>query len=348
VTHAWSACDVGGGNCVSVPGDVTHLVDASELGKQLQVEATATNLVGPTTSTSALSGTIAAVPPPATVPGAPTMGTPALGNAAVRVLWSAPAATGTSAVIGYTVRAYEGTTLLQVSSVSAAVTNLLVSGLHNGLVHTFSVTANNSSGPGRAAIVHATPRTTPSAPRIGTATPSATAAVVRWAGPASNGGAPVTGYTIRAYRGTTLVKYVYASATATNVTVTGLLNGWAHSFSVQARNDAGYGPVSALSNAVVPRTTPSATTIAWVSAARSAAVVRWLAPANGGSPITAYVVRAYRGSTVAKTVVAPGTAGILTVTGLTPGLGYGFTVTAVNAAGWGPASAVSATVVPRP
>jgi hypothetical protein len=117
---------------------------------------------------------------------------------------------------------------------------------------------------------------------------------------------------------------------------------------VQARNDAGYGPVSALSNAVVPRTTPSATTIAWVSAARSAAVVRWLAPANGGSPITAYVVRAYRGSTVAKTVVAPGTAGILTVTGLTPGLGYGFTVTAVNAAGWGPASAVSARVVPRP
>jgi hypothetical protein len=346
VTHAWSACDVGGGNCVSVPGDVTHLVDASELGKQLEVAATATNTVGPTTATSALSGTVTAVPPPATVPGSPTMGTPALGNAAVRVLWSAPAASGTSALTGYTVRAYEGTTLLQVSSVSAAVTNLLVSGLHNGLVHTFSVTANNSSGAGRAAIVHATPRTTPSAPRIGAVTPAATAAVVRWAAPASTGGSPVTSYKIRIYRGTALMKAASAPATALSATMSGLLNGVAYTFSVQASNVAGYGLVSGLSGPVVPRTTPSMARIAGVSAARSAAVVRWLAPANGGSALNGYAVRAYLGSTVARTVVVSGSITSLTMTGLTPGLGYAFTVAAHNAAGWGPASVRSATVVP--
>jgi hypothetical protein len=44
--------------------------------------------------------------------------------------------------------------------------------------------------------------------------------------------------------------------------------------------------------------------------------------------------------------VSPSTV-VLTVTGLTSRLGYRFTVTAINRAGWGPASAASSVVVPR-
>jgi hypothetical protein len=75
--------------------------------------------------------------------------------------------------------------------------------------------------------------------------------------------------------------------------------------------------------------------------------VSWAAPSNGGSAITSYVVRIYRGSTLVKQVQVSATTTRLTVPGLRARAGHSFTVYAANAAGTGGISARSATVAPR-
>ena len=287
--------------------------------------------------------------PPASVPSAPGIGAPVPGNGAVKVVWAAPATAGDSAVTSYTVRAYRGTTRVHTSAVAASAREVLVRGLANGTGYTFTVTARNDLGAGAtsAATPVAVPKTVPGAPRIGTPTPGAGAAAVRWTAPTTNGGSALTGYSVRAYRGTTVVKTVATSPAATSITVSGLTNGLAYTFAVTANNAVGAGPGSARSVTVVPRTRPGAPRITAVSPGRSSATVTWTAPGNGGAPLTAYVVRAYRGSSLVKSVNVRASVTSVTVTGLAPGAGHRFTVTAVNVAGHGPASAYSGTVAPR-
>jgi Fibronectin type III domain len=80
------------------------------------------------------------------------------------------------------------------------------------------------------------------------------------------------------------------------------------------------------------------------------ATVSWTAPAtDGGSPITGYVVRVYTGTSTTPSssvaVAAPATS--IIVTGLGNGTSYRFDVAAVNAVGTGPASPLTAAVIPR-
>jgi len=87
---------------------------------------------------------------------------------------------------------------------------------------------------------------------------------------------------------------------------------------------------------------PSAPTGAAASAGDGQATVSFDAPAsNGGTTITSYTVTSSPGG-----LTASGTGSPITVTGLTNGTGYTFTVTATNAAGTGPASVPSNAVTP--
>lgn len=98
--------------------------------------------------------------------------------------------------------------------------------------------------------------------------------------------------------------------------------------------------VARYGDAVAPGAPRSVT----ATAAKASAVVRWAAPlSTGGVPITQYVVTAAPGG---RTCTATAPARTCTVTGLTAGTAYRFTVKAKNAVGTGPASTASAAVKP--
>jgi subtilisin family serine protease len=89
----------------------------------------------------------------------------------------------------------------------------------------------------------------PDAPTIGTATPANRSATLTWTAPISDGGSPVTSYRVISSGG----QIANVSGTAFAATVTGLTNGTAYTFTVDAINRVGAGAESAASNAVIPQ-----------------------------------------------------------------------------------------------
>ncbi len=208
-----------------------------------------------------------------------------------------------------------------------------------------TVTANSTIPNINAAMVAISP---PGAPTIGTATAGNASATVTWTAPSSTGGSPITGYTVtaadstNAARGGQLCGWTTGTLTCT---VTGLTNGDSYTFTVTATNAAGTGPPSAASNSIKPLGVPGAPTGVTASAGNANAVVTWTAPSsNGGSAITGYTVTALdstnstRGGQTCAWTTGPLTC---TVTGLTNGDSYTFSVTAKNANGNGPPSTAS-------
>jgi hypothetical protein len=96
-------------------------------------------------------------------------------------------------------------------------------------------------------------------------------------------------------------------------------------------------------------TVPGAPTSVTATAGNGSAAVSWIAPAStGGSAITSYTITPFAGSIAQTPVTVSGSppATSTTVTGLTNGTTYTFTVTATNANGAGPPSAPSNAVIP--
>jgi outer membrane protein assembly factor BamB len=183
----------------------------------------------------------------------------------------------------------------------------------------------------------------PDPPTAVTASAENQAASVTWNAPDDNG-SPITSYTVTASPdGATAT----VPGTQTNATVAGLTNGIPYTFTVTATNTIGTGPASDPSNSVVPADVPGAPTGASAVAGPGSAQVSFVAPDANGSPITNYTVSATdlsdptNGGQNATDVASP-----ITVTGLTNGDSYTFTVTATNTIGTGPPSDPSNSVAP--
>ncbi|GAB3870442.1 peroxidase family protein [Terrabacter terrigena] len=301
------------------------------------------------------------VTPVGGVPGAPrsvtataTSGATTTGSATVS--WLAPLPNGSAAITSYTVVVRAGTTVVRtVTGIAPTATSSTQTGLTNGTAYTLSVNAVNAAGAGAVATSAAvTPRGLPGVPTGVTATPGPSSATVGWVAPA-NGGSVITSYRIQAVRGGVVVGTVTTTGAPTTWTITGLLNGSAYTFRVQAVNAFGASALSAPVT-VTPRTVPGAPTIgtavSGVAGGTVTATANWTAPAaTGGSPITGYRVSALRmaadGVTVLGTTVVTVGSTLRTASPTLAAGNYRFSVQAVNAAGNSAASARSNLVTAR-
>src|SRR5664280_2356244 len=331
---------VTGYTVTSTPGNITANGSASPItvtgltnGTAYTFTVIATNVNGNSPASTASNSVT-----PSSVPGAQTIGTATAGNAQAIVAFTAPASNGGSAITGYTVTSTPGGI-----TATGSASPITVTGLTNGTAYTFTVVATNANGhslPSSASnsVTPTAPSTVPGAPTIGTATKGNAQATITFTAPASNGGSAITGYTVTSTPGG-----FFATGPASPLTVTGLTNGIAYTFTVIATNANGNSPASAASNSVTPSTVPGAPTIGTATKGNAQASVTFTAPAsNGGSAITAYTVTSNTGG-----FFATGPASPLTVTGLTNGIEYTFTVIATNTNGNSPASAASNSVRPH-
>ena len=87
----------------------------------------------------------------------------------------------------------------------------------------------------------------PGAPTIGTATGGNAQATVTFTAPSDTGGSAIIGYRVTSTPGG-----ITATGSSSPITITGLTNGTAYTFTVAAQNSTGYGPESAASNSVTP------------------------------------------------------------------------------------------------
>lgn len=296
-------------------------------------------------------------PSNAGTPAAPTAVNATPGTGSATVSWTAPA-NGGSAITGYVVEysTDNGKSYTQVSEATTA-TSAQITGLTNGTGYMFRVRAVNANGVGEpsANSTSITPTgaqaTAPAAPTNVAATAGVTSANVTWTAPTVNGGSAITGYQVEFSRdgGATYTKSP-TTVTQTSATVTGLTAGASYIFRVEAINAAGASAPSAPSSAVTPTaaTIPGTPTTVTARVGNASSAVSWTAPpSDGGSPITGYVVGYAKSGSDSFTPVRVASATTqATITGLTNGTGYVFRVSAVNAVGTGPASAVSGEVTP--
>ena len=256
---------------------------------------------------------------PNMTPDAPTVLIAVAGNHTVTLNWTAPAYDGGNA-IDYYVIYQDGVALPN----NVTGLNTTITGLTNGQNYSFTVAAHNLAGIGaQSNMVASMPYTVPDAPTGLTAIRGSAKVTLNWTAPAFNGGRAIDYYVI--YQdGVALPNNV----TGLNTTINGLTNGQEYSFTVAAHNLAGIG---APSNTVVstPYTIPDAPTGFNAMAGTSEATLNWTAPAfDGGNAIDYYVI--YQdGVALPNNVTGLNT----TITGLTNGQNYSFTVAAHNLAG---------------
>ncbi len=225
-------------------------------GQSYTLRVRATNAIGDGASSAPSNGVT-----PASVPGAPTIGTATAGNASASVTWAAPASSGGGAITGYRMTAYNsGGSTAATATAGGSATSGTVSGLSNGKTYTVKVVATSAVGdsPASGASNAVTPITTPDVPVLGAATggvktDTVVSATAWWQGVVSNGGSPVTGFRVIAehWSGGAMVSSTTSAvqpASARSLQFGGLITAATYKFRVCAINAAGASAYSAPSN----------------------------------------------------------------------------------------------------
>ncbi len=166
-----------------------------------------------------------------------------------------------------------------------------------------------------------------------------------WTAP-DDGGSAITDYVVEyklSSEPTTWTTFADGTSTSTSATVTGLTNDLSYDFRVKAVNAIGTSTASSTATKIpgLP-TAPDAPTSATAVEGNTQATITFTAPVdNGGASITSYTVTSSPGSFTGAGASSP-----ITVTGLTNGVEYTFTVTATNSVGTSSASSSSNAVTP--
>jgi hypothetical protein len=291
-------------------------------GRAYSFTVAAHNVIGTGLQSTSVKATPTA---PVTVPGVPRSLTAMPGDGQIALSWSAPIING-GANIDYYLVYMDGTARTDHYLTSPAI----ITGLTNGRSYSFTIAAHNSAGTGAqsAAVVSksSSPLTVPGAPTGLKTTPGNAQVGLSWSAPISNGGSSIDYYLV--YVDGVARSDHYSTSSAT---VSGLTNGRIYSFTIAAHNAVGIGAqsVAVTSRPLAPTTVPGAPIGLTAIAGNGLVALSWSAPASdGGAGIDYYLVYV---DGVARTTHF--TTKAATITGLTNGHQYSFTVAAHNAIG---------------
>lgn len=263
-------------------------------------------------------------------------------NGSATVSFPAPSAIGGSAITSYAVTSNPGN-----FTTTGSASPLTVTGLQSNTSYTFTATATNGIGTSAASNASAsiTATTVPNAPTSVSATDVGTsrdynvgAAIVSFTAP-ETGGKEITSYTATSSPGGAT-----GTGSSSPITVTGLGSSISYTYTVTATNANGTGLASVASGSVAATTVPQSPTIGSVTEASATSVsVAFTPRASGGKTVTGYTVTSSPGG-----LTGTGTSSPITVSGLTTGTAYTFTVRATNANGTSESSSASASITPQP
>jgi cytochrome c peroxidase len=216
-------------------------------------------------------------------PGPPTGLTATAGDGSLTLRFTAPAANGGTAVLGYQANCGPG------FAGSALASPIVVAGLPNGVPRTCTITAQSEAG---ASAPSAPVNGTPTAAAGGPVAPGVPTAVTGSAGdgmlsltftaPGNDGGSPLLGFVARCDGG----GQTFTSASLSSpVRVAGLANGTAYACSVNARNAYG-----ASANATATGTVTPAAGLGKFASALASATLATTLPALAADGITGIVL----------------------------------------------------------
>ncbi|MXY53676.1 MAG: hypothetical protein F4Y86_14290 [Gammaproteobacteria bacterium] len=310
-------------------------LDSLTLGQPHTFEVRAVNAVG---ESEPASVTVR----PARLPAAPGSLAAVAAEGAVTLSWVAPEDDGGSAVVGYEYRfAVAAGPVDAWKDVGNALTTT-VSGLENGVEHTFEVRAVNGLGGGGVATVGATPASAPGAVTLSVFRGDA-GVLLQWQPPDDDGGSEVVRYEYR-HRptGGDFIEWAVAGLDL-EASIGGLSNDVEYTFEVRAVNAAGAGPEASVRATPRAARAPDAPVLDAVADVRSVRLT-WEAPADdGGSPIRRYEYRWQPAGDAFGQWSSAGVSSGVTVDELVNGIEYVFEVRAVNDLGASAADSASAT-----
>ena len=273
-----------------------------------------------------------------------TEGNPRLGE--LQVDWT-PVPEGAAAGVTHHAVAHPGG---RFCTDTANLGTCTITGLADETAYTVRVTATDGDGRTSAASLRTDPVTTteglPGEVRDFTGTVDSTDVDLTWTAPAVGS---VTSYTVSltSSDGGTVPSSLPAACAETTpgCTITGLTQGHSYLATVRANNDVGHGPDTTF--AFTPGR-PSEPRDVLATRGDGAVTVTWTAPEDdGGTAINGYVVTTREpDDTLTDQSPVDAATRSSTVTGLTNGVRYRFSVTATNPNGPGASSAESAEVTP--
>jgi|GEM_PF-2858823 len=243
LSYQWQSSPDGVSGWTNITGatKASYTIPASQTGRYLQVNVTASNGEGLQDKTALITDAVV------NVPAAPAAPTAVAKDRSATVSWAVPSTNGGLSVSGYTVTATPKVGSVTRSCTTTTALTCTVSNLLNGVAYRFSVSASNDVGASPASALSAAviPRTKPGAPRsLAVSFPSAGKAKVTWLAPSSNGGASITKYQVR-FKDKVTGRYTsWVNTTTRSYTKTGLIKNRSYIAQVRAVNIAGAGAAS--------------------------------------------------------------------------------------------------------
>lgn len=342
VTNVEYSIDGGDHWIVRAPASAASPITISGLtgGQTYPVAVRAINAAGHSATSNISSVTAAGTPAAPAITIAPA-------DTALVVSFTAPV-NGGSPITGYQYSLDGGTW----TAAGTASSPFVISGLTNGTSYDVRVRAINPAGDGAASpIVAGTPATTPGVPVITAASLVGVGGTidVDFTAPVSDGGSAIVTYQYSTDGGATWRSRTDAGTTSPLVIDahspdgTPLDGGIVYPVQIRAVNAIGAGQASSTMNGVTT-TAPGVPVVDDIVVNDGTAIIEFVAPANGGEPITAYEYSLDGGAWTST-----GSLGTtLVLTGLTNGASYEIELRAVNSIGTGDPSVPEPFVMATP